>query len=62
MKISDHANPKCPECDGEGFCCYDDGHGDGEDLPCQVCFPPAKNQLQTNWEDFEDPDRDDGFD
>ena len=61
MKISDHANPNCEECGGEGWCDYDDHHGDSEQLPCQVCFPPSKGALQTNWEDFEDPDRDDGF-
>ena len=37
-KISDYANPKCEECDGEGIVSYARGE-DAEDLPCQVCFP-----------------------
>lgn len=60
MNISQHANQNCEECGGEGWCDYARGE-DSEQLPCQVCFPPAKNQLQTNWEDFIDPDEDDGF-
>jgi hypothetical protein len=37
-KISDYANPKCEECDGEGMVSYARGE-EAEDLPCQVCFP-----------------------
>ncbi len=36
--ISDYANPKCEECNGEGFCTYGQGE-DVKDEPCQVCFP-----------------------
>lgn len=53
-KLSDMARPDCDECGGEGFCTYDDHHGDGIDLPCQECFPPEKNQLETSWEDLRD--------
>ena len=62
MQISKYANKDCEECDGEGWCCYDDHHGDGIDLPCQVCFPPSKGQLETSWEDLRDEeDRRDDF-
>ena len=37
-KISDYANPKCEECDGEGIVSYARGE-DAEDGFCQVCFP-----------------------
>lgn len=46
-KISDYANPKCEECNGEGVVCYARGD-DGEDDFCQICFP---NGFE---EDFDD--------
>ncbi len=47
VKISDYANPKCEECDGEGIVCY--AHGDdGEDDFCQVCFP---NGFEDDFDD-----------
>lgn len=59
MNPSDHANPDCEDCGGEGWCEYGRGE-DSERLPCQTCYPPMKGQLQTNWEDLIDPDdRDD---
>lgn len=48
-RMSDNANPKCEECDGEGIVSYARGE-DSEELPCQVCFP------ETSWEDFQDWD------
>lgn len=60
FNFSDNANSNCEECGGEGICDYDDHHGDAEELPCQVCYPPSKGQLQTEFEDFVDyDDRDD---
>ncbi len=36
--ISDYADPKCIDCDGEGH--YDVARGeDSEDIPCERCFP-----------------------
>jgi hypothetical protein len=61
MKLTDYANPECEECEGEGY--YDVAvRDDSEAIPCQKCFPPEKNQLETTWEDLrDDEDRDDGF-
>jgi len=38
-KISDLANPKCPECDGEGIVFFQTSVDDGHDTECPKCFP-----------------------
>jgi len=48
--ISELANPKCEECDGEGIVCYARGD-DGEDDFCQVCFPEG---LEPDGDDIDD--------
>ncbi len=59
VQFSELAKSDCEECDGEGIVSYAQGD-DSTTLPCQVCFPPKKNQLETTFEDFIDPDEDDG--
>jgi len=53
--FADMAKQDCEECGGEGIACYARGE-DGADLPCQKCFP------DMSWEDFVDPDQDNGWD
>lgn len=59
-RLSDMADPNCEECGGEGHVVYGGGRDpDGEDLPCQKCFPPTNGQFETSWEDLrDDPERD----
>ena len=54
-QLANMANPDCEECGGEGHCSYAKGE-DSEELPCDKCFP------NMTWEDFIDPDQDNGVD
>ncbi len=56
MKITDYAKEDCDDCGGEGWYDASSGGEDVESIPCQTCFPPAKGQIETTWEDLRDDD------
>ncbi len=48
MNISDMANPKCDECDGEGTIFQLTSVDDGYDTECPKCFPDG---LEPDYDD-----------
>ncbi len=50
-EISDLANPKCDECDGEGTVFYLTSVDDGHETECPKCFPDG---LEPDYDEDDD--------
>lgn len=52
-RIQERANPDCPDCGGEGICCYAIGD-DGYDDICDTCFPNGWSDDDEGYDAWKD--------